>query len=390
MKRSRFSRRTKQSPDTERLISLATSLSQSSCRLEDEFWETRLTKLIARLFAEHDDATVGAALDQLYNAESRGYDELIDLVEYCVESRRGETSADLDVVLIAAPLLAWSRFQIPSGSIPADTLASLRVHLSAHMLAADTRLALADYLFSPDQLPQSYGETMQMADKLVKAAVHDRDYKIDLNQLSETMPFLSDTRYLLGAVAVARGAPLFRWQEDDSSREEALRQWRAQGSEAMRPLLPACAIELLPPAAFHVSIRDADRASRPFSLKAAIAFLQTVLNSAATDFRAVIAPYYDKQLEEYRVGFILKQSGEVVHGIVWPLLDGEDEGQDTAAQIESLLRESGLTDIVVLDHRLPLEYCDDCGAPLYPNSEGDPIHAELPEEHNDAAPRHLH
>ena len=36
------------------------------------------------------------------------------------------------------------------------------------------------------------------------------------------------------------------------------------------------------------------------------------------------------------------------------------------------------------------EYCDDCGAPLYPNAEGEPIHAELPEEPSESAPRHLH
>ena len=149
-------------------------------------------------------------------------------------------------------------------------------------------------------------------------------------------------------------------------------------------------MELMPPAAYHVSIREADRASRPYSLQAAMAFLQTVLNKTAGDFRAVIAPYYDHQIEEYRIGFILKASGEVVHGVVWPLLDGEDENAETAAQIEALLRETGVTDIVVLEHRLPLEYCDDCGAPLYPNIEGEPTHAELPEELNESAPRHLH
>jgi hypothetical protein len=44
---------------------------------------------------------------------------------------------------------------------------------------------------------------------------------------------------------------------------------------------------------------------------------------------------------------------------------------------------------VVLDHRFPLEYCDDCGAPLYPNPEGEPEHAEMPEPEQ-PAPTHLH
>ena len=37
-----------------------------------------------------------------------------------------------------------------------------------------------------------------------------------------------------------------------------------------------------------------------------------------------------------------------------------------------------------------IESCAACGAPLYPNPEGEPVHAELPEEQTEAAPRHLH
>jgi len=81
---------------------------------------------------------------------------------------------------------------------------------------------------------------------------------------------------------------------------------------------------------------------------------------------------------------------EVVHGVVWPLLGAEDETTDCVAQIETVLRESGLTDVVALEHHFPLEYCDDCGAPLYPSPEGEVVHAEMPEEQGVQAPRHLH
>jgi hypothetical protein len=72
--------------------------------------------------------------------------------------------------MIAVPLLAWSRFQIPSGSIPAAQMEAVRVHLQAHVLAADTKLASGDMLYSPDQLPQNYVDTAQLAEKLAKAA----------------------------------------------------------------------------------------------------------------------------------------------------------------------------------------------------------------------------
>ncbi|MBK9312013.1 MAG: DUF2863 family protein [Rhodocyclaceae bacterium] len=390
MKRNRFSRRAKQNPATDELIRLAGSLAQSSSRVEDEFWQDRLAAAINRLIADGDDVTLNGALDHLYGAGGRAYDELADLVESCSETRRVDTGPGQDAILFAVPVLAWSRFVIPSGTIAADQLSTLRVQLQAHVFAADARIGLADYLWSPDQLPQSYVETAQLAERLTKAALHGKDVRIDTASMPETANFLSDIRYLIGVVAAPRGTAMFRWQEDDGSRAETLKQWRAQGGEALRRALPACAIEPLLPQPYHAAARDADRASRPYSVRAAVAFLQTTLNVAAADLRAVVGPYYDRQLEEYRIGFTLADANDVIHGVVWPLLEAEDETADTPAQIETVLKEAGIREVVALDHRFPLEYCDDCGAPLYPNPDGEPSHAELPEEQAEAAPRHLH
>jgi hypothetical protein len=396
MKRSRFSRRTKQTPDTEELIRLATQLSLSGSRLEDDFWERRLAGLIDRLLAGNDEAALTAALDHLYGAGGRAYDELADLVESCAECRHhpmtgtGPGQNGQDVLLFAAPVLAWSRYAIPSGPITQEILATLRVQLQAHVLAADVRFGMADFFYSPDQLPQSYSDTAALTEKLTKAALHGRDLKLDPAQMAETMNFLSDTRYLIGVICAPTGAQLFRWQEGDGNRTEALKQWRGQGGEALRPLLPACALEPLLPQSFHAAVREADRASRPYSLRSAVAFLQTTLNISAANLRAVVAPYYDRLLEEFRIGFMLGEASEVVHGVVWPLLENEDEAAETPGQIEAVLREAGVSEVIVLDHRFPLEYCDDCGAPLYPNPEGEPVHAELPEPEEEAAPRHLH
>jgi hypothetical protein len=388
MKRSRQPRRLRQTPDSELLIRLATRLSLSSNRIEDAFWESRLTAVVDRLLADRDEDALIAILDQFYNSDVRAYDELADIVEFCAETRRSD--AGIDTVMIAAPVLAWSRYHIPSGSIPSAQMEALRIHLHAHVLAADAKLGLIDVLFSPDQLPQNYVDTTQLADKLTKAAIHDRDLKFDPAQLPETIHFLSDTRYLIGAVSAPRGSPLFRWQENDGDPAEAFRQWASQGGDALRPSLPACALEFQPVAAYHAAVRDADHASRPWSLRSAVAFLQTTLNTPANELRAVAAPFYDQQLEEYRIGFTPRSSNDVLHGVVWPLLENEDNNSDIPAQIEAVLREAGLSNIIMLDHRFPLEFCDDCGAPLYPNPEGEPVHAEMPEEQTEAAPRHLH
>ena len=81
MKRSRFPRRTKQTPDTELLVRLSTELAGSTSRLEDSFWEDQLTKQVNRLLSEKDERTIADTLDQLYAGTDQAYDTLIDVIE---------------------------------------------------------------------------------------------------------------------------------------------------------------------------------------------------------------------------------------------------------------------------------------------------------------------
>lgn len=368
-------------------MQLARALAQSSSHIEDAFWETRLAAQIDKLIKSSDDESLSTALDTLDSTDQRACDALADMIEFRCESGNEDSHPERAVLLFAAPVLAWSRYAIPSGPIAAEALANLRVQLAAHVFAADVRLSLVDILFSPDQLPPSYSETARLTGKLVKAADHGRDLHLEPEQLGETMSFLSDTRYLVGVVVAEKGAALFRWQEADGNRDTALARWRAQGGEALRPLLPACASELLLPLAFHSACREAERQSRPYSIRASVAFLNTAVNIAADQLAAIVAPFKENLIEEYRIGFIHKGSRDVVHGVVWPLLNAEDSN-DTPTQIEAILRECGINDIRVIEHAFPLEYCDDCGVPLYPNSDDEAVHAELPEE--EGSPQHLH
>lgn len=397
MKRSRLSRTAKHTPDTEQLIQTATGLGMACCRTESDFWEIRLIQLVNGCLEDGDEATLTQALDHLYSRQERAYEALADIIEMRCESGSHSTKGtddlptrEFSLQLFVAPVLAWSRFTIPSGPIGAAHLANLRVHLQAHIFAQDARICLADFLFSPDQLPQSYCETLALTEKLGKSALHSRDLHMDPAKMPETASFLSDTRYLLGVAVIQKGSALFRWQEEDGDRNEALKQWRGQGGETLRQLLPGCACELLLPQAYHAGCRNADRQSRPYSLRASAAYLSTTLNLTPAGLRTIVAPFYDRNLEEYRIGFTLKDSADVIHGVVWPMLDAEDDSSDMGAQIEAILREIGIGEITLLDHRLPLEYCDDCGTPLYPNPEGEPVHAELPEEQAESVPRHLH
>lgn len=390
MKRSRFGPRLKSGRDAEQLSRLAAGYADSGSRVEDAYWENRLSALVDRVLRTGEDATLEAALEHLYESNPHAYDGLIDLIE--ARSEGGVLTLDdghFDVLMFAVPVLAWSRFTIPSGTIPQAALAGIRAQLHGHVLAADARLALADFLFSPDQLPRGYGPTFVLGNGLWGAAVEGRDLSIDPGRLPEAKRFLSDVRYLVAAVAAHRGSALFRWQEEPGSREQMLAQWKAQGTECIRPLFPGCAFDLLPPAAYFSAWRAADQLARPYSLRSSVAFLQTALNVEARELSAVIAPFHDQRIEEFRVGFTLRDQTDVLYGSVWPLLDSEDETTDTAGQIETVLRECGVDRVAVIENRFPMEYCEECGAPFFPSPEGESVHAELPEE-TESAPAHLH
>ncbi|MDI3515815.1 MAG: hypothetical protein PWP40_3044 [Rhodocyclaceae bacterium] len=389
MKRTRLKRRGGLGRTAEQLVRLATGLAESGSRVEDRYWEQQLATLIDHTLADNDEEVLNAALDHLYSADSRAYDELADSIESRAECAAG-AFPEHDVVLIAAPVLAWSRYRIAATSISPAVLANLRVHLQAHVLAKGAHLSVADFLFSPDQLPQGYCSTAEFAKVICGAAQDNLDLHIETEGMPETAQFLSDTRYLLAAVAVPRGNPIFRWQEADGSRDTALEQWRAQGGACLTPLLPGCAVDLVLPESYFAASRAADKDSRPYSVRASVAYLGTTLETPAANLRAVIAPFWERNLDEYRIGFTVRGQDAVVHGVVWPLLGAEDETTDCPAQIEAVLRESGVNDIVVLDHQFPMEYCDDCGAPLYPSPEGEVAHAEMPEDHAEQIPRHLH
>lgn len=388
MKRTRFGSRDRLSRDAAELQRLATGLSESGGKLEDAHWEGRLAETVDSLLKNGAEDDINIALDRLFEANPRAHDELADMVESRAETQRTEVEGQVfDILLFAAPVLCWSRFSIAACPLPKSTLQTLGVQLGAHVFGSECRLAMADFLFSPDQLPRSFCDTWQLTRELGEAALAGKPLAVDTRNLAETNRFLSDVRYLIGAVAVPQGAAVFRWNEKDGDKEGALREWTKQGNPSLEPLLAGCAWEPLLPDAYHTACRNADRASRPYSIKASVAFLQTALSLMPADIRAVIGPCYDRRMEEYRVSLGPKDGDAVYHGIVWPLLGAEDESTDAAGEIESALRETGVKDVRFLDHHFPMEFCDDCGAPMFPNPDGELVHAEMPEQ---AAPTSMH
>jgi hypothetical protein len=399
----------KLSAESQRLSSIAQAIVQTASRVEERTWERQLDAHLQKLLKTNHQESIDAALNALFKDDLPAYDVLMDGVEAVSESsvmveQQDGNEVAWQALLVAAPILAWTRFSIASGPIPNDLLSTLSAHFSAHLLAEGTQMAMAPTLYSIDQLPRTHAETYAMTHKLAQAAHKGTSIKSAV-RAPDTAPFLADTRYLLVAIVAPQGAPLFRWQEPQhhinfmAERANALEQWRAQATPNVARLMPGCGVELLLPEAYYVACREADKLIRPVSIRAAVHYLTNTLDVEASDLRAVIAGFgeeaTDGQIDEYRVGFTLRNSPEVVYGIVWPLYGQEDEegtpmegpaisgGPAPVTPINEIivhLNEAGITHVKRINERYVAEYCDDCGAPLFADPTGELVHAEMPED----------
>ncbi|HSS27574.1 MAG TPA: DUF2863 family protein [Usitatibacter sp.] len=381
--------------DAERLIALANGLNASGSLTEDRFWESGMSALVARLLENGNDAPIDGSLDHLYQTNLGAYDTLIEIVESESESvvaMQGDRA--WQALLVAAPIVAWSKYAIPSGSIAPDEAQNLRVHLQAHVLADGARVALVPYLYSIDQLPRHFSELRKLTARLGDAAITGEVSRLDFARLPETAHLLADTRFLVACAAIPRGQPLFRWQEDASGhagRTGSLEQWIAQARPTIAKLLPGCVFECLLPDAYYVNCRESDRRVRPFGIRAAVSFLENALKSKAAELRAVVAGFGEERVDEYRIGFTKGDGSEIAHGVVWPLYGREDEAARPGPldEVVAQLTECGITQVSRLPGTFTPEYCEDCGAPLFANTEGEIVHAELPEE-ADTQATHFH
>jgi len=384
------------SADAERLVSGSLGLANSGSRIEDGWWDRQLGQRIDRLLDNNHPQAIYDALDRLHQTDAEAYGALIEAVETASESMVLEADGrKWDVLLVAAPVVAWTRFRIPSGPISTEAAAALSAHWQAHVLARELRIRISPCLYSVDQLPRDFGELRKLARKLGQSALSPSGpaFKQDLKALPDTAEMLADARFLLAAIAVPQGEAMFRWQLSDSpdhaSRVQCLEQWIAQARPTLESLLPGCGFECLLPDAYHINLRESDRRVRPYAIKAGVHFLTHALNIEADAVKATVAAFGDERIDEYRIGLSLGDSEEVAQGVVWPLLGAESETDEPPPleRIRETLREAGVQEMRTWAELTEPEYCEDCGTPLFPNHVGDVVHAEMPE---DAQPETTH
>ena len=400
--------RLKLAAESQRLVNLSLAVAQSASRVEDLAWQEKLDLYVAKNLKQHHQDILDAAAENLFASQPNGYEVLVETLETISTSGifefQGQKYCSL---LIAAPILAWTRFEIASGAVSHDVLASISKHLCAHLLADQAKLRLLPNLYSIDQLPRNHSETYAMMERHSLALLKNSAAPIEAER-AQTVPFLADVRYILGVVTVTINAPLFQWQMLEApydcvkAKNAALENWQQQVEPAIKNLLPGCGIELLLPEAYYTACREADIKIRPASIRSAVFYLTQTLGKEANQLNIVIAACGVQetpgQIDEFRISFCLVDAPEVIYGVVWPLYQAEDqlaalgidENGEINGDIPEILMECGITNIVQLDEIFAMEFCDDCGTPLFADREAELVHPEMPEDAPTPGTAHFH
>ena len=349
---------------------------------EQLYWEQQATSSVEAVLASGKDGTIFAALEVLWEEHPEAYERMADLAENCVQSK---THDDGTVsLLIAIPVLTWSRNQLPIGKTDEVTIAALKKAVQTHWLAKDVTLTLCHTLFGPDDLPEGFVGTGKVAKKLFDDALQGKDTTHNRKAItSNEDPFLADCRFWLGVLRAKVGAPLFQAQLSPTGTlnlEVQEAAWLTEAAEAARSMFIGCAYDVLPPEGYYEACRSAELDIRGFSLQASALMMMTSLELGADQVRAVVAACHSTHFEEYRISLLTKTGTDVLQGVTWPLLGREETQDDLLAEIQANLKALGITRIRLVDEQLPMDYCDDCGTPLFPDLNAELVHPGSPDE----------
>lgn len=392
--RSSRDRKAHLSADSERLITTSLGMAHSGSRVEDRFWDDEIGARLQKLLDAGHIQVIYEALDRLHQTNLEAYGALVEAVEENAEAMIIESDGlRWQILLVVAPVVAWTRFSIPAGRIAPEQRDAIASLWSEHVLMPEVKFFMSPAVYSVDQLPRDYGDLRRLTNSLGHAALQTKPLKSG-DKLPDSAMMLADARFFVGAIAAPVGAAVFQWQATDLGAREGRAQMLERWTQHVRPLvenvLPGCGFECLLPDAYHLNMRESDRRIRPFGVQAAVHFLTHALALDPGTIHATIAAFGSERIDEYRIGLAIDEAGEdIAHGVVWPLLGPEtdDDEPSPLERIRQHLHDSGIKHINVWPAITEPEYCDDCGAPLYPNSRSELLHAEMPA---DVVPESVH
>jgi len=400
---------------SQQIIEQASGWTESGSYYEEKIREKAIARLVEMLLDTGHDDDLNTILNTL---DRRGIDAgmvILEQVHHLCQYQTVELDGNtFECLMMAAPILAWTRYRIPQTNLTAAQLRSMTQALESTILSPGVHAHCLSSLYSSTELPMSYTKIRTLLRKLVQKLVLGKKASLPFNDYPEGFEPLADYRTLIFIAVAPQGQPIMRWLFDSStSREDCLERWQSHVMEILADHFAGCKLEVLLPDAFLNSVHEADEKIRPLNIHASVNWLHHTLEVPMHDLCASIMGFGDQdEIKEYRIGYTSKSSSEVIFGTIWPVFDTDidtpDHGsrwptpesdgkmaddqvlQHNLNQIVQTLKDAGVQDIRLFHEISPREYCDDCSAPLFPNTKGEVVHPELPDESFGSSPNKFH
>lgn len=389
----------------EKLRNLCLSLQASSDQIEDVFWEKKILDLLQTEFSPRKQKILDKTLDLLQKESPDAYSTLIELIEtstqaLCISSNIN-ANEKVQTLLIASPILVWTGYKIPSGTLSIEIAQKLQKAFNDFILASESQSVFYRHLFTSEDLPESHIEIFQLTKKLGKS-LHRKQYLTKNKQKTKESPnTFTDIRYIIGLVGVTPGSALFQWQTTNSdgvylTKETCLANWENALHSIFNSYFIGCEFKSILPNAFYSACREANEEIRSHTIIHAVNYLAEILSIETENLRAVIGGFGEETIEEFRIGLTKRGDNKnIYHGIIWPLYQNEeftnkqqidDINELTLEKIKKILKNAGVKEIRHHPNFFNLEYLDEEGnAPLFPNGFGELSFAELPTEDEKAS-----
>lgn len=384
----RISRKSLPDPITEQLTELALLCEESTTRIEDAILDGELERLCSGLLGRFEDAPIERALARLKDLPGQAYDELLSMSEDCAQSCSDGNGTH---VLVLVPLLLWSRYRIPFGPVRPNVLSRLCDLYRDCFCTPHCRVTIGSTLLAAEHIPERLSAVRRLLAALSDPALeHGGILEISRMLGSQPPADFSDSRYLVLSVNAPSSKELFgASMRDHIERARATMRFSLAAREIIEDELIGCVFQVEPPAAFFTGWRQCEAAMRVYAVRSLAEYV-SAMGIPAAQMVATTAvftrrePTENQPPNEIRVGISSEDAPDrIVAGVVWSCNEDDTEYSQTLAG--NILRSEGIPVVHELTRTFPMEWCEDCGAPLYATPSGMVAHTEAPESADESS-----
>ena len=362
------------------LIRYARLATEATSRFEDGVVDTGFESAVRAPLDKGEDAVIETALNRLKEEESPAYEELLSMAEDCAQTRVDAKGVHL---LVLIPIMCWSRYLIPHGKISNEALKATAELFQKGWATEKATVQIGDCLLSADHLPEGLADVRHLLDRLTKKT---KTGIVDIAKVVTTTPppDFADVRYLALGVSAPDTASLFHpLNQSYEERARTVMDFCLGVREILQNDFIGTMIDVQPPASFFSGWRQADATMRIFAVRSLVDYV-CCMGYRPADLIATTAVFtkmggetHEGDGDEIRVSISVKdQPSKVVAGVVAPSMPEDNDNNQTF--IGAVLDNCRVGRIIPLTQTFPMEWCEECGAPLYANPEGYVCHIEPP------------